>query len=56
MDTVDYTDRASEFWSFSPNTILDSRGMITKRSPVFFFLHLFQKLSDGAGSLLRVNA
>ena len=52
IDTVDYTDRSLELWSFSPNTILDSRIMISKRSPVFFFLHLFQKISDGAASLL----
>ena len=55
MDTVDYSDRSTEYWAFGPNTMLDSRGKITKKSPVFFYLHLFQKLSDGAGSLLRVR-
>ena len=56
MDTVDYTDRSTEYWVFGGNTILDSRGKIAKKHscPIFFFQHLFRKNNDGPGSMLQV--
>ena len=54
MDTVNYMDRSTEFWSFGTHVTLDSRGRICSNSDVFFYLPLFQGLRDGPGSSLKV--
>ena len=52
MDTVNYCDRSSEFWSFGPDFCLDSRGKRSKQPGVFFYAGIFKKLRDG--TMLKV--
>ena len=52
MDTVNYRDRSTEFWSFSPELTLDSRGKKSKHPGVFFYSSVFNKLRDG--TMLKV--
>ena len=52
IDTVDYADRSTEFWSFSPELTLDARGKRCKHPSVFFYASIFNKLRDG--TMLKV--
>ena len=44
MDTVNYHDRSTEFWSFAPDMTLDSKGKRTKQPGVFFLLWYLQQV------------
>ena len=53
IDSVDFNDRKTEFWSFGPQVILDSTGKIAKHPGVFFYPGIFNKLKDGI--MLKVS-
>ena len=52
MDTVNYHDRSTEFWSFAPDMILDSKGNRTMDPRVFFHSGVINKRKDG--TMLKV--
>ena len=47
MDTVNYHDRSTEFWSFAPDMILDSRDNQIIDPRVFSKSGVIKKSKDG---------